>query len=281
MKLVLLALLLVACGGTKTICGTREAQKLDPAINDEIAAAVRYWDDQGESGLVATDGNNCDIPVRPAPVSDALAHARTLHSIFDDPGECWPDYVEVDPEAWRELMARQRTVRALAHEFGHLHCYADADTGVMSEDLDNPSLSEYQPEPRQKPAPEPATPGVQTICVTAAAHEAEPTLSEQLRVALVYWQGTPGVELLRWTEPGECDVRVEFVEESAWSNGETARSLVDDCVPIGIELRQVHWNGLRLEGMDFVVVAHEVGHLLCEPHVEVGLMAPDVVPGLD
>jgi hypothetical protein len=35
-----LPLLLVACGGTKTICGTREAQALDPAINDEIAAAV-------------------------------------------------------------------------------------------------------------------------------------------------------------------------------------------------------------------------------------------------
>lgn len=273
-----LPLLLVACGGAKTICGTREAQALDPAINDEIAAAVHYWEDQGESGLVATDGHNCDIPVRPAPVSDALAHARTLHSIFDGPGECWPDYVEVDPEAWRELMAKQRTVRALAHEFGHLHCYSDADTGVMSTDLDHPSLAEYQPELRPAPMPEPAEPGVQTICVTAATHEADPTVSERLRVALVYWQGTPWVELLRWTEPGDCDVPVEFAE---LPDGETARALVDDCAPRGIQLQQSAWSNLRLNGLDFVVVAHEVGHLLCQPHVEVGLMAPSVVAGVD
>lgn len=120
-----LALCLVGCS-TPTICATREAQKLDPALNDAIAEAVAYWEKRGYSGLTATDEVSCDVPVRPA-VIKPIAHAQTMHTIASD--DCWPELIEINPDRWNEVMERDARTMVLAHEVGHLHCLDDADSG--------------------------------------------------------------------------------------------------------------------------------------------------------
>lgn len=125
MKTLLFALCLTGCG-TKTICATREAQKLDPNMNDSIAEAVAYWEDRGYSGLTATDGFNCDVPVRPASMKP-VAHAQTIHTVVSD--DCWPDFVEINPDRWDEVIERDARTMVLAHEVGHLHCLDDANDG--------------------------------------------------------------------------------------------------------------------------------------------------------
>lgn len=124
---ILIALLLTCCG-TQTICASREAQELDPALNDAIAEAVAYWEDRGYSGLTATDGHNCDVPVHPRP----LSYYASAVTIDDVPGyECYPDRVKVSETRWSEVMRRGAQVRVMTHEVGHLHCLDDAEEGVM------------------------------------------------------------------------------------------------------------------------------------------------------
>lgn len=124
----LFALLLAGCG-TQTICASREAQKLDPTLNDAIARAVAYWGDLGYSGLTATDGYSCDVPVHPQP----LGHYAAAVTLDDVPGyECYPDRVKISETRWPEVMRRGAQVRVMTHEVGHLHCLDDAEEGIMA-----------------------------------------------------------------------------------------------------------------------------------------------------
>ncbi len=124
---ILFALLLAGCG-TQTICASREAQELDPTLNDAIAQAVAYWDERGYGGLSATDGENCDVPVHPRP----LSHYASAVTITNMPGyECYPERVKLSETRWVEVMRRGAQVRVMTHEVGHLHCLDDAEEGVM------------------------------------------------------------------------------------------------------------------------------------------------------
>jgi hypothetical protein len=131
---------LVAGCGEQTICATREAQEIEPRMNEIIALAVAYWADQGYTGLRATNGDDCDVPVRPVAVPEAMA-ATSL---------CEMDAIDFDPQKWPKAQRLGAEVKLIAHEIGHMYCFEDSADGVMSYEAHVDELDDYQ-------LPEPAT----------------------------------------------------------------------------------------------------------------------------
>lgn len=265
--------LLLGCS-SPTICATREAQKLDPTLNAVIADAVDYWERHGHSGLVATDGHNCDVPVRPAGMAyDTRARAMTTEYLT---GGCDPEYVEINTRRWDETVADGAQLRVMTHEVGHLYCLPDGDSGVMSTKIHIAEIEASPPKAETKPAPEPdAEPPVKdsggpvAVCVSSDAVVVDPKLDQSLSDAFAFWAGDESVSSLRYTAPGSCAVQVAFADVS-----DTARAVVDDCAPEGMQLNQDAWLALDTTQRVYAL-AHSLGHMACLGDTAAGIMAPD------
>lgn len=131
----------------------------------------------------------------------------------------------------------------------------------------------------------PAEPKTWTICADEIAMELDPTIDSALQDALAFWADDPAAGTLRWSDTGECDVPVFFSDEDRWKGTQGARANVRGkmrpglCTPKNMELRESEWDRVTANDWTFVVLAHEVGHLLCHPHEDVGIMSPN--GGLD
>jgi hypothetical protein len=131
--------------------------------------------------------------------------------------------------------------------------------------------------------------GGKTMCATAEALAVEPELDNFLRAALTYWGGQ-GLDVSGWKVPDvpfDCDLDVWFPETS-WSYWEehpkamAAAEVNGDlepgkCVPTSLRLRLDSWGVALDNGWMQPILTHEVGHLLCLPHVlddDTDIMAP-------
>jgi hypothetical protein len=141
--------------------------------------------------------------------------------------------------------------------------------------LETKSADVEQAEPEAVESPQ-----VWTVCADEVATEFEPRLDEWIADALLYWQDEPGAERLKHT-PGEpCDIPVTFTDETHWKGSKAAARVVTKgkygpyrCKPVSFRIREKTWPEKANWG--FFLVTHEVGHLLCLPHTELGIMAPD------
>lgn len=120
---------------------------------------------------------------------------------------------------------------------------------------------------------------VLTICADTIAREIDPTIDTMIQDSLLYWQDEPGVEALRWDDSGDCDVPVYFADESRFSGTQGARAKISgnwgegNCSPFHIELREARWDEFIENDWTFILIAHEMGHLLCKRHEESGIMS--------
>jgi hypothetical protein len=133
-------------------------------------------------------------------------------------------------------------------------------------------------EPADPVKVEEASVKVRTICADQIAREIDPTIDTMIQDALLYWQGEPGAEGLRWDDSGDCDVPVFFAGESRFTGGQGARAKIKgewegECRPVHIELREAKWGYYLANDWTFVLIAHEIGHLLCKRHEEHGVMS--------
>jgi hypothetical protein len=147
-------------------------------------------------------------------------------------------------------------------------------TGCNFADVGNDTPAE----PTEPVAVEEAAVKVFTICADEVARELDPTIDTEIQDSLLYWQGEPGVESLRWSDSGDCDVPVYFSDESHFSGTQGARAKIhgkweSECSPVHIELREAQWDRALANDWTFVIIAHEVGHLLCKRHEEHGVMS--------
>lgn len=146
-------------------------------------------------------------------------------------------------------------------------------TGCNFYGADHDAPAEPEPAAVEQPAVR-----VRTICADEIAREIDPTIDTVIQDALLYWQGEPGAEALRWSDSGDCDVPVYFADESRFSGGQGARAKIKgewegDCRPVHIELREAEWDRYLANDWTFIIVTHEMGHLLCKRHEEFGVMS--------
>src|SRR5690606_32912276 len=123
------------------------------------------------------------------------------------------------------------------------------------------------PAPIEPVAVEESAVKVRTICADEIAREIDPTVDTMIQDSLLYWQGEPGADALRWSDSGDCDVPVYFADESRFTGGQGARAKIKgewegNCRPVHIELREAEWDRYLENRWTFTIIAHEIGHLL-------------------
>jgi hypothetical protein len=116
-----------------------------------------------------------------------------------------------------------------------------------------------------------------TICADEVAAEIDPTITQLLFAGLAYWTDVPDAKRYRVTYPGACDVPVTFVDEASfpWPSERTKAAAVivgelepGACEPVRVVIRESTWDDMRAQSLQYTVVFHELGHVVCLPHVE-------------